>query len=378
MNVAVFDTQHYEMVHVLHSVFDDPKNNISFFTNSSLLKKIQASELATRPYSSVVLNDHKNSEEFFEACLRHVKEKKIEAIIFNTIDGDYKNVWRFIKQLNIPVMVTIHNINTWLRPPVTFNTKALGYYYYRRKIIAKTSAIIVQEELFIDYVKQNTSYKKPVFALPHTLKEKEIPAAINSKLTIAIPGAVDGHRRNYGFAVSAIKNACLSNSNLRFIIIGDIIGPIGEAIFAQLKELQKQGCDISQVYDASSNKLFDEQMSACDIVFLPLKVETKYEGIEEIYGRSKVTGVLYDLMRFQKPGIAPVELVIPPTMKDSVITYRNEKEFIDAVNSLQKNKIELSELSNKVHSDSEYYKVETIRKRFLPAFEKLISEKQAI
>ena len=42
-----------------------------------------------------------------------------------------------------------------------------------------------------------------------------------------------------------------------------------------------------------------------DIVFLPLIVETKYEGITEIYGQSKVTGVLYDLMRFQKPCLVP-------------------------------------------------------------------------
>lgn len=375
MNLAVFDIQHYEMVHVLHSVFDDPKNNISFFTNTTLLRKIRSSELASRPFSSVVLNDFKDLHGFLEACLEHVKKNQIEAIIFNTIDGDYKQVWEFIKQLNIPVVVTLHNINTWLRPPVTFNKKALGYYYYRRKIIAKTSAIIVQEELFIDYVKTRTRYKKPVFALPHTLKEKDIAAVLNTKLTIAIPGAVDGHRRDYTFAVSAIKHACEGNPNIRFIIIGGVFGHLGEAIFEKIKALQKQGCDISQVYDSTSNKLFDEQMSACDMVFLPLKVNTKYEGINEVYGQSKVTGVLYDLMRFQKPGIAPVELVIPPTMKDSVIIYRNEEEFIKAINTIQQKKEELAKLSENARKNSEYYSVENIRKRFLPAFQKLIVKK---
>jgi hypothetical protein len=378
MNLAVFDIQHYEMVHVLHSVFDDPDNRISFFTNQNLLNKIRNSELSDHPYSSVVLDDFKDIDTFFTSCLKHIKDHKIEFIIFNTIDGNYKNVWNFIKQLEIPVFVTIHNINTWLRPPVTFNKKALGYYYYRKKIIGKTKGIIVQEELFIDYVKNKTRYKKPVFALPHTLKEKDHPSVINSKLTIAVPGAVDGHRRDYGFAVSAMKNACMKNKNIRFVIIGDFIGHLGKKIHEEIKALQNQGCDISQAFDPNSNKLFDEQMAASDIVFLPLKVDTKYEGIDEIYGISKVTGVLYDLMRFQKAAIAPYDLVIPPTMKDSVISYRSENEFINYIDNLEKNREELKQLGEKAKKNSEYYSKENIRKRFLKNFLDLVPRKKPV
>ncbi len=361
------------MVHVWHHVFNSPQNKISFFTNKNLITKVKNSTLASSEYFSVIEEDFGSVDLFFQECLDHISKNKIDVIVFNTIDVHYKSTWQFIKQLNIPVFVTIHNINTWLRPPFTLNSKALGFYYYRHKIISKTSGLIVQEELFIDYVKNKTNYKKPVFALPHTLKETEIQHPKNNKLVIAIPGAIDGHRRDNDFSLSVIEKVCARNKNVQFVFIGGIVGHLGEKIFARMQELKQKGCDILHFYDPSSNKVFDEQMSGCDVVFLPLIVETKYEGITEIYGTSKVTGVLYDLMRFEKPCIAPETLVIPPTMKNSVIGYKNESSFVDLILDLESNRNKVSQLLNNAKANSEYYTVPKIKERFLGKFISLVS-----
>jgi hypothetical protein len=374
MNIAIFDLQHFEMVHVLHHVFNSPENTITFFTNKNLLNKIKNSSLSASSYFSVAEEDSGSIDEFFFKCAAIVKEKKIEVIICNTIDVHYKSTRNFIEQLNIPVFVTIHNINTWLKPPFTLNTVALKNYYYRRKILSKTSGIIVQEELFIDYVKNQTNYKKPVFALPHTLKEKETPMPKNDKLVVAIPGAIDGHRRDNDFSLSVIEKICSKNKNVRFVFIGGIVGHLGEKIFARMQELKQKGCDILHYYDPSSNKVFDEQMSNCDIVFLPLIVETKYEGITEIYGTSKVTGVLYDLMRFEKPCIVPYTLIIPPTMRNSVVSYENENTFVDLVLGLEQNRTKVTQLLNNAKENSDYYTVGNIKERFLGKFTSLLSE----
>ena len=374
MNIAIFDLQHFEMVHVWHHVFNSPENKISFFTNKSLITKISHSSLATSGYKSVIEEDSDSIDLFFQKCFEHVSVNKIEVIVFNTIDVHYKSTWKFIKQLNIPVFVTLHNINTWLKPPFTLNRTALGFYYYRHKMISKTSGLIVQEELFIDYVKTKTNYKNPVFALPHTLKEAEIQHPVNNKLVIAIPGAIDGHRRDNDFSLSVIEKICSKNKNIQFVFIGGIVGHLGKKIYAQMQELIKKGCDILHYYDPSSNKIFDEQMSRCDIVFLPLLVETKYEGITEIYGTTKVTGVLYDLMRFEKPCVSPEALVIPPTMKSSVVTYKDEDTFVNLILDLEANRDKVRLLLNNAKTNSEYYTVPEIKKRFLGNFTSLLSD----
>jgi hypothetical protein len=374
MNIAIFDLQHFEMVYVWHRVLGDPKNNIHFFINQNILSKIIKSGIPASEYNALAVDDFQNIDDFFNACLKHTREHNIDAIVLNTVDVHYKSTWKFVKQLSIPVFITIHNINTWLNPPFTLNRKALGYYYYRKKMIARSGGIILQEELFIDYVKNNTGYKKPLFAFPYTLNDKQTPLPSNSKLVVAIPGAIDGHRRDNDFSLSVIKKVSAKNKNVQFVFLGGIVGHLGEKIYEQMNQLQREGCDILHFYDKNSNVIFDEQMSNCDIVFLPLIVETKYEGITEIYGKTKATGVLYDLMRFQKPCLAPEALVIPPTIRNCVISYKNENDFVDMIIDLETNRPKVIQLLNNAKVNSEYYTVEKIKERFLGKFTALLSE----
>lgn len=362
------------MVNVWYRVFADPGNNIHFFVNQNIVNKIKKAGLPETSYKAVVADDFKNIDDFFNACLDHIDKHKIDVIILNTVDVHYKNTWKFVKQLNIPLFITVHNINTWLNPPFTLNKKALGYYYYRRKMISKTRGLIVQEELFINYVKNNTRYKKPVFAFPYTLNEKDIPLPNNPKLVVAIPGAIDGHRRDNDFSLSVIEKINAKNKNIQFVFLGAVSGHLGEIIINKMQKLQQQGCDVLHFYDKNSNTIFDEQMTKCDIVFLPLIVETNYEGIPEIYGKTKATGVLYDLMRFQKPCIAPEALVIPPTMENSVISYKNENDFVELVIDLEKNRAKVKQLLNNAKVNSEYYTIQNIKERFLGKFTALLPE----
>ncbi len=374
MNIAIFDLQHFEMVNVWHNIFADQKYNLHFFINKNVANKIIKSGLKNVPYTAVIEDDFTNIDNFFNACLTHTRNHNIDLVILSTVDTHYKSTWKFVKKLNVPVFMIVHNINTWLKPPFTLNKKALGYYYYRHKIISKTSGLIVLEELFIDYIKNNTNYKKPLFALPFTLLEKQTPIPKNDKLVIAIPGAIDGHRRDNDFSLSIIEKINAINKNIQFVFLGDFIGQKGQELFVKMQALQEKGCDVLHYFDKNSNTIFDEQMSRCDIVFLPLVVKTKYEGIEEIYGKTKATGVLYDLMRFQKPGIAPETLVIPPTIRNSIISYKNENDLIDFLLKLEGRRSIVTELINNAKSNSEYYTITKIRERFIEKFTSLITD----
>jgi len=371
MNIAVFDIQHFEMVHVLHHVFEDSTNTVSFFINKSIHLKIKNSSLGNNSYLSIIKEEFESTEAFLNACSNHIKKEKIDAIIFNTIDEDYKEVWRFIKKINIPILLTIHNVNTWLNPPFTFNRHALKNYYYRNKIISKTKAIIVQEELFIDYIKKNKLYSKPIASLPHTLNEKEIKRPSNSHLRVAIPGAIDGNnRRDYNFCLSAIKKIHQQNPLITFVFIGQALHE-GEQILKNIKTLQAIGHNILHRFDKNSNSLFDQEIEQCDIVFMPVNIETKYEGIPETYGKTKVTGVLYDMMRFQKPGIIPNKHIVPPTMQSSIVVYKDEDDFIYQILELDNNKSKLTSLSNDAKKNSIHYTREKIKQRFFDWFNKL-------
>jgi glycosyltransferase involved in cell wall biosynthesis len=365
MNIAIFDIQHFEMVHVLHHVFDASSNNITFLTNKSIFSKIKNSSLGDKAYTAIVKEDYPSTSEFLSSCYKHIETNKIDAVIFNTIDEEYREVWRFIKKLKMPFFITIHNVNTWLNPPITFNLHALKNYYHRKRILQKSKGLIVQEELFIDYIQQNKLYTKPITAVPHTLNDKQITAPENNFLRIAIPGAIDGNnRRDYNFCLSAIEKIGKKNPQITFVFIGQIYYQEGENVYAKIVALQNKGYNILHKFDITSNKLFDNEMEQCDIVFMPVKVNTKYEGIPEIYGQTKVTGVLYDMMRFQKPGIIPIEHIVPPTMKSSIIQYKGEDDLVNKIIELDSSKHRLIELRNSAIKNSEYYSRGKIKERF--------------
>lgn len=373
MRVAVYDSQHFEMIHVIHNILDRDSIKVAFFTNKLIEEKIRNSKLGDKKFSTIIKEKYDNLNSFHQDCLNYIKSENIDLVIFNTIDYNYKEVWTFIKKINIPFVVTIHNINTWLKPPLTLNKTALKYYYYRHKIVSKSSGLILQEELFINYVKKHKLYKKPIAIVPHTLKESEREITeTNKNLKIAIPGAIDGYnRRNYKFCLSAIEKTHKLNPNIEYVFLGKVKTKQGEEIYNKIKELKNNGCNVKQLYDEKSNTLFDSEMRSCDIVFMPVNISFKYEGIPETYGQTKVTGVLYDMMRFQKPGIIPDEYAVPPTMKSSIITYSSENDFITQILDLEKNREKLNQLINNAKENSEYYSADSIRNRVLPWFENI-------
>jgi glycosyltransferase involved in cell wall biosynthesis len=371
MKIVIYDTRHYEMVNVLFRIYNTDGNQILFLISPAVYKKLQAaSEKDLGKHLFVVEKENENPNDYFSRCYSELQKFNPDFHHFNTIDKDYKHVWGFLKKILQPYIVTIHNINTWLKPPFTLNRIALSNYYFRKKIIGKSSALVVQEELFINYITKNNLYKKPLLAIPHTLKEVEPEKTSNQKIVITIPGAIDGLRRDIDLALDVIEEVHKQSDHFQFVFAGNVIGYLGEPIWERAKRLQKQGLDIQQFYDPASNKVFDEQMKRCDLIFLPLNVNTKFEGIPEIYGTTKVTGVIYDMMRFCKPGIVPAAMVIPPTMSTSILSYQNKNELVNMILSLANNKTKLEELKTAAEKNSFYYTEAEIRKRVLPKIQK--------
>lgn len=371
MKIVVYDTRHFEMVNVLFRIFNSSENQILFFISPVIYAKLQASsENDLKKHSFVVQNENEPSSAYFKRCEAEKEKFNPDFVICNTIDKDYKDVWAFLKKISQPYFITVHNINTWLKPPFTLNRIALSNYFFRKKIVAKSHGLIVQEELFINYIKENNIYKKPVFAIPHTLKEFESEKVNNEKIVVAIPGAIDGVRRDINLALDVIEEVHKKSNRFRFVFLGQVLGYLGEPIWERAKALQKEGLDIQQFYNPTNNKEFDEQMKKCDIVFLPLNVNTKFEGVPEVYGTTKVTGVIYDMMRFCKPGIVPAAMVVPPTMTNSMLSYKNKAELIEMLLQLSENPKSLTELKNNAEANSIYYTLPEIRKRVLPQIQK--------
>lgn len=373
MKVVIYDTRHYEMVNVLFRIFNLTNYHILFLVSESIHQKLIAvSGNDLNHHSFLVQKNSEPSADFFQRCNSTLKDFDADFLILNTIDKDYKEVWHFVKHIKKSIFITIHNVNTWLNPPFTLNRIALKNYYFRKKIIARSDSLILLEDDFGPYITKHTSYKKSILFIPYTLKEFSREEIKNEKIIISIPGSIDGVRRDINLVLDVIEEVHKKSDRFRFVFLGNVIGYLGKPIWERAAQLQQSGVDIHKYYDATSNKTFDDQMKKCDIVLLPLNVNTKFEGIPEIYGTTKVTGVTYDMMRFSKPGIVPIEMSIPTTMKGSLLTYQGKAELTELILSLENNKDKLTDLNRIAETNSHYYTVEEIRKRVLPKIQEIL------
>ena len=366
MKLAIFDLQHFEMIHVLLQVLSNKENSILLFTNSKIVQKIKNLEESFE-FELINLDDFKSFYEFYNKCADVIFTNKIDIVIFNTIDREYNLAWKLIKKIPSKVFITIHNVNTWLNPPLTFNYIALKNYYFRSRMLKKTTGIIVTEDLFIKYIEDNKLYNKKILALPFTLNTKNYHHEPNKELRVAIPGTIDGNnRRNYEFAISVIKKIHKIDNSIKFIFLGPVVAKEGQEVFSKISYLINEGLNIEHKFDIQSNRIYENEMIKCDVVFTPVVVNFKYEGINEIYGKTKVSGVLYDMMRFQKIGIIPVEHVVPPTMITSIITYHGEVDLIEKLIELNKNRDKLKNYLKCAQVNSIYYSKAKVKERFLP------------
>ena len=60
---------------------------------------------------------------------------------------------------------------------------------------------------------------------------------------------------------------------------------------------------------------FDQWMSKADLLYCPVKTESEFFSVKEIYGKTKISGNIGDAIKYGKPAILPS-------------TYRSDLKFI--------------------------------------------------
>lgn len=370
--ILLFDLQHYEMMNVWLSIFSGQEYQLHLMTSKGIAERVQIKNI-NRNIGFTILEDFSSFQEFLND-FKH-KNPNPDLIIFNTIDRQYRLMYKFIRQFtSSKIIVTIHNLNTWLKPPLTLNRTALSNYRWRAGILKNTHGIVVQEEEFIPYVKTTKHKYKHITAVPHTFPEDFRESDIQDSLKIAIPGAIDGNmRRNYNDCIQIIEFLSEINKNISFTFAGPVSPPYGTEIQSKLMLLIENGIKINFVYDPSSNIPFDEAIHDCNLILMPVNVHTRYEGIPEEYGRTKVTGVMYDAMRFRKPLLLPANIVVPKTIKSSTLSYQSPQVAAKIISSFITQPETLAELQKNSLKNATYYSLENIQKRVLPYIDEILA-----
>ena len=206
---------------------------------------------------------------------------------------------------------------------------------YRLEIIVHSEG---QKEALIEY-----SCKSPITVFPFAIYEgMEDNSQSNELLTICIPGVITQAKRDYLGLFKALQQNSETLSDRIFL---DLLGYISD------REKESMGIAIANLIDSGYKvhyhdsfvygKEFDRAIANCDLL---LNNQFISKNSTEVYGKTKESGMIFNMLRAAKPGILPKEYNVSSEFQDCSLFFDSYPHLIEIVTEVLDNPAQLKQL----------------------------------
>ena len=350
--VELCEKNHHSMIYSWIKIANLNKWKITLFTTKEIFSSVR-SELKNLNYNLII---KENNAFFFQIKIRNlVKEKKINKLIYLTICNYLVYLFVSLKSLNFGI--TVHNSNLWFKNNNNKNFK----YYLRAAIINKlkknASFFIVNSINMKNYIDNNFNQIKPIYVLPFSLRKNKIKnKKKNDKFTTVYPGSINYLRRRYN---NYIKLAKL-NPNDQFIVLGGLNeNNINHNIYHNLNGVK----NIITYKKFIKIKNFTEVIQNSHLLFYDIRVNYNSEGISEVYGLSKDSGISYLMNEFNMPSLINDQFINLNELRNGTLHYKNFTTLLKKYKKIKNNEKRLF-LIKKIKKDTKDLNINIFARKF--------------
>lgn len=366
MNIAIFETEHFEGAFPVIKLFDMPGNEITIYTSPATHRRFSDlfGDNTSRYHWAILPTGGKLR--FFLSLYKKLKKQKPDLLYINTISDNhllYALVLRFLSLKRI--VLTVHDINCLFESRPSWNFRQAIIHRGKKALTKRVDEFNVVSDTMTPYLRQKTKGKS-TYAIPGAVFEgRHSPQMINAPLRIVVPGSLDKRRRDYEQVFALAEAANKHNLSLQIILLGGYSDDYGKAIRERAAKQQEGFCKIlsyeTQVVDQHE---FDRQMDAAHFVWIPSVIDTTICGdIPETYGITKSSGNIFDVIKHAKPFIVPAGLTIAPDLQTSCFKYNTIPEIIHFLEKLMTSRSEYDLRQKNALQNSGYYTIEQVRER---------------
>lgn len=237
-------------------------------------------------------------------------------------------------------LLTIHNVNKWLNRRTNKQIiKNLLFRFIVKLILHRLLGIIVISLSLRDYIKEHNLFNKKIFYIPFTnLETISNSKQFKDEVVFTIPGSVNSERRNYKSFLEAVLNYNKIDNlkQIKLILLGKIVN-ISKAEENLIKEINSTKHDTIKYWNEYiDSSTYQKELLNTDFLIGNIKLEYKENLITEKYGKTKETGVLFLMLKYQIPTLFPEEYSSSPIYRGLIIEY-NEKEILNKIIDLANN-----------------------------------------
>lgn len=333
MQITIYETVHFENISTLIRLFDLPGHHITVFCDETAARQAAVHLGKDFDRFTWVIRDHRTGRRRFILHMRaHLHKKGSDLVWLNTVSDNFIHLaWMVSSLSRIRVVVTLHAIEAYFSPQLTFNLRRIirvaGKWLLRRTI----KEYSVQSPTLLAAARRNLHPRYPIHQVPGALYEpgkNEGRTALPLHLVIA--GSVDPRRRNYGALNELITGLEQAGIPLRLTVLGDTESPYGKELRQQwqalsLNHVQLKWFETGLVEQAE----YDEVLRDAHFIFHPSAEEAVLEdGAREYYGKTVSSGVFSDAIRHAKPMIIPSFLPIDPLFEPCCLQYQQVSDLL--------------------------------------------------
>lgn len=225
----------------------------------------------------------------------------------------------------------IHNANKFLNRNLKPNFKSIAAFVFFKIIKLSIKGIIVISQNVKEYIIDQKLFDRNIYYIPFSDAKNNFQFQDeNSDVPIkfTIPGTVNSERRNYKLFLKVFIDILENNPHykLRLCFLGKVVKIDDEVdeLINKLKQIDPEALNLWTDY--IDDETYHKNLLNSHYLIGNINIDYLENDIEETYGQSKETGVLFLMLKYKIPTLFPEQYSYSKLYGDYIINYRNSKE----------------------------------------------------
>ncbi|MCK5260772.1 MAG: hypothetical protein KAJ44_01155 [Thermoplasmatales archaeon] len=369
--------RHVPVLYTFGKICKTKNTNVTIFTTKEVFSRLETYLKDKNNYEFVIKEGNESICRFLKR-VETICNKKIDLLFVNTI---HETIFDLLYYLSFnprsKTVLVVHHANAWLKPKLVLNIK-----HMLRTIDTNLSSVLISKFIFPkfdaidviyspvrDHILINMEYDKEIFTLPTSIFEGKIDTLKQKDdkiLKVVIPGLIQEHRKDFTLVIPAFENLFKRfKEKLALCVLGMPVGRYGKLIHEEFKEMEKKGYKVVVFDSFVPDDTFDEILNESDIILTPIRIKTRADSdIEEEYGKTVGSGIVYNAIQYAKPIIVPAEFNMLKEFDGSALKYENSKELETLIDELIFNPEKLKKLKVESLKNAQKFSLKNLQDYF--------------
>ncbi len=229
---------------------------------------------------------------------------------------------------------------------------------YQLKIIVHSEG---QKEALLKY-----SCQSPITIFPFAIYEgMEDNSQSNELLTICIPGVITQAKRDYlGLFQALQENSETLSDRIYLYLLGYITDREKAEMSTAIANLVDSGYQVRYHDSFVYGEEFDQAIANCDLL---LNNQFISRNSTEVYGKTKESGMIFNMLRAAKPGLLPKEYNVASEFQDSSLFFESYPHLIEIIHQILDDSQKLQQLKISAQKLSAVYSADSLYPRLASA-----------